>query len=549
MIANITKGRSAFGLLNYLVGPGRHEEHRSPNVVAGSETMREMFERAPGEGWSRLDVWSLATKLEESYREQLVVEAAADRHDAKPHLRDRRSQRPRHVFHASMSLRAEEGLLGADRWSQIAEDYVARMGLKECGWVAVHHGQSVAGNDHIHIVVSLVKGDGTWASTSNDYARSMRAARAIEQRYGLRVLHEHEPGRGVPGYQPGETRQRHTTRTEAGERVSYTRLEPQRVRLERLVRVAASAASSEADFLRLLWASNILTRPRWADGGRVQVAGYSVSLRNVTDADVALWFGGGKLARDLTLPELRKRWLDGEVPLRMWGADTNGQNVSGADPWTVSTKQRWDHDVVAHLRQAERGWRSLGDHDRTAWARAASDTAGLLGVAAHRLADARLAGAARDFARLASGRDPVATPPRLQRAEIGQAVRLLMVAGGRNEIAGWLAVLAQLRRLGEAVEEAGRARGDAAVAARAHDAIERSVTVLDSEFAAAGLLRDPRAGADLEEARAAAGAFDGRRQPDDTYGLLHDSRGARPRATRPGPGLDRTRNDGRGQPR
>ena len=132
MIANITKGRSAFGLVNYLVGPGRHEEHRSPNVVAGSEMIRDMFERAPDEGWSRLDVWSLATQLEKSYREQLVVEAATDRHDAKPHLRDRRSQRPRHVFHASMSLRAEEGLLDADRWSQIAEDYVVGMGLEEC---------------------------------------------------------------------------------------------------------------------------------------------------------------------------------------------------------------------------------------------------------------------------------------------------------------------------------------------------------------------------------------------------------------------------------
>ena len=36
MIPNITRGGNVRGVLSYLLGPGRREEHTSPHLVAGS---------------------------------------------------------------------------------------------------------------------------------------------------------------------------------------------------------------------------------------------------------------------------------------------------------------------------------------------------------------------------------------------------------------------------------------------------------------------------------------------------------------------------------
>ena len=39
-----------------------------------------------------------------------------------------------------------------------------------------------------------------------------------------------------------------------------------------------------------------------------QITGYAVALPGRSDMGQAIWFGGGKLAPDLTLPQLQRRW-------------------------------------------------------------------------------------------------------------------------------------------------------------------------------------------------------------------------------------------------
>ncbi len=79
------------------------------------------------------------------------------------------------VWHCSLSLRAEEGALTDQQWGDIANDFVDAMGFTEasgkaqCRWAAVNHGTSENGNHHIHLAVSLVREDGTKASTHGDY--------------------------------------------------------------------------------------------------------------------------------------------------------------------------------------------------------------------------------------------------------------------------------------------------------------------------------------------------------------------------------------------
>ncbi len=56
--------------------------------------------------------------------------------------------------------------------------------LAGCRWVAVRHGLSAGGNDHVHVVVNLVREDGTKAGVHNDRRRAQQAYRQLEAEFG-----------------------------------------------------------------------------------------------------------------------------------------------------------------------------------------------------------------------------------------------------------------------------------------------------------------------------------------------------------------------------
>lgn len=504
MIANVTKGRSVYGLINYLVGEGRFNEHASPTVVAGAGDLATMFNIDPAVGWSELDVWSLAAQLDRHRKEQAELDRADDRHDKK--RSGRAVQRPRHVYHVSLSLRADEGILGADRWQAIVGDYVDGMGFADCEWVAIHHGQSTAGNDHVHLVVNLVRANGTWASTRDDYRRSMRVSRELEAKHGLRPLHDSDRDRGLPGFTAGEQQTRTRTMTADGTtHVTYSRTEPQRVTLERLVRIAASSAADERDFVRTLWRLGVVTRPRYGNGSSTRVTGYAVALKDVPGGATQIWMSASKLAPDLGLPTLRKRWpASSGSDSTVWGVD---EKTVPTEPWTPQAGKPWNDAVVNELRRSQRDWRGFDDHNRSRWQDAASDTAGLLGAAAYGLGDDRLAAAARQMAAIAQPRAGE-TWSRTPDPAVGQAIRLLCVAGSRNDLAGWLAVLKQLQRLAEAIADASHARGELIRATRIRDSMTTYVQDLAEDLATVGVVGDTDYQLALDASRT-AGLFGG----------------------------------------
>jgi len=94
-----------------------------------------------------------------------------------------------HVWHCSLSLRADEGPLGDERWDAVAQDFAAQMGFAEASgrtpirWVAIQHGVWSNGNDHIHVAATMVREDGTrWDGRFNDYRQAQQSglARTIE---------------------------------------------------------------------------------------------------------------------------------------------------------------------------------------------------------------------------------------------------------------------------------------------------------------------------------------------------------------------------------
>jgi hypothetical protein len=70
--------------------------------------------------------------------------------------------------------------------------------------VAVRHGRSGAGNDHVHVVVDLVREDGKVARTANDFRQLSRLCAEMEGRYGLAAVE----GRAKKTAMPGLTRAR-----------------------------------------------------------------------------------------------------------------------------------------------------------------------------------------------------------------------------------------------------------------------------------------------------------------------------------------------------
>ena len=73
-----------------------------------------------------------------------------------------------------------------------------REGLEPAAWVAVAHGASARGNQHIHIAASLVRLDGRRVETWQSKRTLSRVCTEIEHAYGFTVVEGRE-GRGMPG--------------------------------------------------------------------------------------------------------------------------------------------------------------------------------------------------------------------------------------------------------------------------------------------------------------------------------------------------------------
>ncbi len=142
--------------------------------------------------------------------------------------------------------------------------------------------------------------DGRRPNLWHDYFRVREACQAAEERYGLR--------RTAPA---DRTAARHPSRGESEKAARKRWPEPARVTLRRHVSTAAAAAANERDFFARLQHAGVLVRTRLSVRNPGEITGYAVALpADTTPAGGPVWYSGGKLAPDLTLPKLRHRWRD-----------------------------------------------------------------------------------------------------------------------------------------------------------------------------------------------------------------------------------------------
>lgn len=451
------------GLMVYLAGDGRSNEHEEQHLVAGDSAIMAQH------GYSVLDrnTALLIAKSLDVPRRAFGVEVLRMVKDSDPVTGEVTSKRVAgDVWHCSLSLRAEEGQLSDEKWGVIAQDFADRMGFTEvsgkaaCRWVAVRHGLSKNGNDHVHIAVSLVREDGTKATTHNDFTRAQEVCRDLEVEYGLEQLESRGQGLGERGVKPAE-RER-ATRTHTVEVDAH--------KMERTVRAAATASVDEGEFVRRLRRGGVLIRPRFAAGRDDVVSGYSVAVR-LPAGEKPIWYGGGRLARDLTLPRLREGWPD------------SPQAAQGAvDEWRATAKNPWQYRPVTPGREestpAPELWKQYSDEigqlrkqlrdvpvtDRATWAHVARETAGAFAAWSQRVeaTPGPLAQTSRELARSAHLRAYQSRPKPVQLGSAANAAMILMQAasGGRGTMAEAI-MLRQLGRVSVAILDAHAAAGDA----------------------------------------------------------------------------------------
>jgi hypothetical protein len=128
----------------------------------------------------------------------------------------------------------------------------------------------------------------------NDFYRVDAACRWAEDTYRL--------ARTAPR---DRTATRTPTRAEHEKTARIGRREPARATLRRQVRTAAAAATGPDEFLQLLTEAGLQVPPRLSEYNGETVTGYAVALPGDHGRDGRpVWFGGGKLASDLSWPRL-----------------------------------------------------------------------------------------------------------------------------------------------------------------------------------------------------------------------------------------------------
>jgi hypothetical protein len=439
VIGKISKGASGRGLVRYLFGPGRANEHSDRRVIA-----------------TGISLWAEEGRM-------LTKGEIADLGAALDSANDAYGKNPAggHIWHVSLSLAAGERLMSDDEWAEIAQVVMATMGFEKEGmasaaWVAIGHGVSAQGNQHIHVAGSVVRHDGTMVTIWQDRKTLSRVCHEIELTYGLRVVEGRE-GKGMPGLSRAEL-----------ERTELEHLaEPPRITLARIVREASVASKDEAEFVRRLRGSGALVRPRFESGGQEAVVGYSVAFRAAED-EKPIWFGGGKLAKDLTLPSLRRYWEvsveDQKAAVSEWSAAKStirGREAVRGDP------ADWQR-AVASIERVVETLKGIAASDLAAWRGAAREAAGVFAAWSRRFegdSPGAMAAAADALARSAQYRSGEPVPSRESVPGFrGVAAIVAQSEQDNGSPVVWAMLVDQLGRTLRAIGDAHGARGEAEMA-------------------------------------------------------------------------------------
>ncbi|WMY80010.1 relaxase/mobilization nuclease domain-containing protein [Citricoccus sp. I39-566] len=420
MMPNVVRGGRMVGLMSYLVGPGRSNEHTAPMIVGGDD--RVLIEFEPGQELSVADGQRIGAILDAPrHAHGTEVKAPVYAWDENTQRKVKVGEKDGHVWHCSLSLAKGDREVSKDEWGAIASEFVERMGFidpdgaKSSRWVAIHHGTSKAGNDHIHLAVQLVREDGTKANIHHDYHRAQTVCGELEKEHGLAVLESRQVARGLSGDKPAEV-----TRAAAEGYPQAPRPE-----LRRRLRTALATAATPSQYIERLGELNVRVAPSFAAGSTTQIRGYKVALG---EAQEAVWYSPSKLDATLGWPNVLRRFDGaGREPAEALLASLHN---SVKRDWSSVQVGAFDPGQVEKLLSGKTG---TGPDDlATIYAR--------LSMHIERGKPGAFSQLSEQYARAAQGKGNVA-----------HAVRLGARFAAKDPTRGWLAVLAQANRLSRAM--------------------------------------------------------------------------------------------------
>jgi hypothetical protein len=334
VITKVLHGYRPAGLLRYLFGPGKHEEHRNPRVVASWDAAPWLHHPAKlppvqrdGEvvelGEFGFDLRPLTTTMQETAEAtglpvtnpQAITKEWADRVRAgdlpkdtpgwvKHYKYDRNKDavvlRQGYVWHCPVRLHPSDRTLTDQEWETIAERLMRATGIHQagCRWIAVRHA-----DDHIHLVATLVsENTGKRFYPYRDWQKLEKERRQLERELGLYETAGAD-----------RTARREPTRAEKGKAQRLGWPVTAREELRRVVAQYAATTQDGDEFLAQLKREGL--NPKTATSADGQVRGYTVALPgDLTAKSEPVRYSGTTLAADLTWPKLAARWATTPPP-------------------------------------------------------------------------------------------------------------------------------------------------------------------------------------------------------------------------------------------
>lgn len=305
MIDRVYRGWQPGGLIRYLFGPGRFNEHENPRVVATWDGRPDQWQRAAtGPGKFDFDLRPLISALSAPMSAAGLPLVTPDP-DNPEHARffrtlpdGRRVAQQGPVFHVTLRNADDDRVLTDAEWGHIAEEMMHRSGVARRGdvgaprWVAVRHD-----DDGIHIMATLVRQDTARRVHPQYYKRRLRAAaEAMEALYGVTSTAPADRTAAV-----AESRAEKEKAARAGRDVAA------RVEVRDAVAQAAAVSVDLDGFQQALESRGYgVELVRFPSG---DLRGYKVARPEDVDRQgEPIWFSGSKLAADLSLPRLLRRW-------------------------------------------------------------------------------------------------------------------------------------------------------------------------------------------------------------------------------------------------
>jgi hypothetical protein len=301
MIGKVTRGWNVYGLIYYLMGKGNDQSpHTDQHVIASWDGCPDMHQPTQL-GPDRFDIGDLVRDLRAPAQ---LAGLPNNRPKEFPKFGCTRIPKGP-VWQCSLRNHPDDPILSDEQWTEVVLDVLDRTGiapagdLGACRWVAIRHAE-----DHVHIAAVLVRQDTgklVHPHRNFDFRRVKEACAAAEERLGLTST--------------GSADHTATPRPTRAETEKAARLEtsPVRDRLREEVQVVAFTATDWESFQAFLTGRKLAVRVHRDREGRIN--GYAVTDPRdpacMTAGGDPVYFGGSKLAPDLSLPRLRMRWAAG----------------------------------------------------------------------------------------------------------------------------------------------------------------------------------------------------------------------------------------------